>query len=451
MVESSGVLRLCAHTCQPSAVCPSCGQPSVRVHSHYTRTLWDLPCSGRPLQVQLVLRRFRCTTPGCPRTTFAEPLPGLTQRYARRTAPQREALEGLGLALGGRPAAQQAARLGLAGASPSTMLRLVRGRPVPAAPPVRVLGIDDWAWRRGRRYGTILVDLERQQPVDLLAEYSVPAIADWLRRHRSVRIIVRDRSPVGRQASQQGAPRARQVADRFHLLLNLTDQLTKGFQHHPQRHHSPPSDSEPGPGQATASAPLPQKAQCFAQIQQLRAQGCSHRAIAQVVGVSYKTVERWLRQAGPPAAGGSVVRQRAKRGRAPRTAPLGPRQAAWLFVQAADKLQQTQRQQLAQLLAERPEVQPLYELAQRFVRLVHERQVKALTPWLQEAQHACWPELRQLARGLAGDQAAVRAALQLPYSNGPVEGQVTRLKLLKRQMYGRAKLTLLRCRFLRRA
>jgi len=251
------------------------------------------------------------------------------------------------------------------------------------------------------------------------------------------------------QASQQGAPQARQVADRFHLLQNLTDQLAKGFQHHPKPCPEPePAGSGPSPPPSVPGESLPDKAQCFAHMQQLRAQGWSHRAIAQVVGVSYKTVERWLRQAGPPASGGSVMRQRAKRGHGSRAARLGPRQAAWLFVQAAEQLSDAQRHQLEHLLQERPELQPLYQLAQRFVRLVRQRQVKALAPWLVEAQHACWPELRQLARGLARDQAAVRAALQLPYSNGPVEGQVTRLKLLKRQMYGRAKLPLLRCRFL---
>jgi transposase len=282
-----------------------------------------------------------------------------------------------------------------------------------------------------------------------LAEYAVSAIADWLRRHRSVRIIVRDRSPVGIQASQQGAPRARQVADRFHLLLKLTDQLAKGFQHHPPRRQpSEAADSGSSPPSA-AGEPLPDKAQCFAHMQHLRVQGWSHRAIAQVVGVSYKTVERWLRQAGPPAAGGTVVRQRARRGQAHKPARLGPRQAAWLFVQSAEQVQGAQRRQLEELLEERPELEALYAWAQRFVRLVHERQVKAFVPWLQEAQQASWPELRQLARGLLRDQAAVRAALQLPYSNGPVEGQVTRLKLLKRQMYGRAKLALLRARFLK--
>ncbi len=230
----------------------------------------------------------------------------------------------------------------------------------------------------------------------------------------------------------------------------------------------PPILPEPdGPDRQGLSAPsqaLPQAAgrqrarpsagdgeRAFTQIQQLRAQGWSHRAIAPVVGVSYKTVERWLRQGNPPASGGAVVRHRAKAGQATGKHRLGPRQGAWLCVQAAEKLQQAQRQQRAQLLGERPELQPLYQLAQRFVRLGHQRDVKALRPWLQEAQLAAWPEVRQLARGLLRDHAAVQAALQLPYSNGPVEGQVTRLKLLKRQMYGRAKLALLRCRFLRRA
>ena len=87
VIASERVLRVEVHPRQPSAVCPSCGQPSPRVHSHYRRSLGDLPCSGRPLQVQVVVRRLRCSTPGCPRTTFAEPLPGLTQRYARRTTP----------------------------------------------------------------------------------------------------------------------------------------------------------------------------------------------------------------------------------------------------------------------------------------------------------------------------------------------------------------------------
>ena len=474
--SSDGVLRLCVHARQSSAVCPSCGQPSTRVHSHYRRRLWDLPGSGRPVQVLLVVRRFRCSTPGCPRTTFAEALPGLTQRYGRRTLPQQAQLHGLALALGGRPAAAQAAQLGLAAASASTLLRLLHRVPQPRQPAVRVLGIDDWAWRKGRRYGTILVDLVRHQAVELLEEYSAAAIAAWLRQHRSVvvssvrpicsmqaaiaawlrqhrsvRIIVRDRSPVGRQACQQGAPQARQVADRFHLLLNLTDQLAKGFAHHPKPHSRSPTGSEPSRPEEALCPPLPQKAACFAHMQHLRAQGWSHRAIAQVVGVSYKTVERWLRHGAPPASGGTIVLHHRQRGQASKPAPLGPRQAAWLFVQAAEDLRQQERQRLEQLLELRPELMPLYQLAQRFVRLVVERDSQALLPWLQDAQHAWWSEVRQLARGLLRDYAAVQAALELPYSNGPVEGQVTRLKLLKRQMYGRAKLPLLRTRFLRRA
>lgn len=446
---SAGVVQLQVHCRQPSAVCPRCGQPSSRVHSHYGRTLGDRPCSGQPVQVVVAVRRFRCTTRGCPCTTFAEALPGLAQRYGRRTLQQHAQLYRLGLTLGGRPAAAQAGQLGLAAVSASTLLRLLHREPQPRPPAVRVLGIDDWAWRKGRRYGTILVDLERHRPVELLAEYSVAAIAAWLRRHRSVRLIVRDRSPVGKEASQQGAPNARQVADRFHLLLNLTEQLTKGFQHHPPRRAGPLSGRKASPGPSLPAAPSPQKAQGFEQMQQWRAQGWSYRAIAQQVGVSYKTVERWLRQGGPPSSGGVVVRQRAVRGHGRQSPPLGPRQAAWLFVQAAEQLSERQYQQLADLLQARPEVQPLYQLAQGFVRLVQQRDSQALQPWLQQAQLASWAEVRQLARGLLQDEAAVLAALQLPYSTGPVEGQITRLKLLKRQMYGRAKLPLLRARFLR--
>ena len=449
--SAGGVVQLFAHARASEARCPRCGQSSARVHSHYTRCLWDLPCSGRPVQVVVVVRRFRCATPGCPQTTFAEPLAGLTQRYARRTVQQQAQLQGLGLALGGRSAAAQAAQVGLAAASPSTVLRLLRRMPQPKRPAVRVLGIDDWAWRKGRRYGSILVDLERHQPVDLLQEYSVAAIADWLRHHRSVRIIVRDRSPVGREASRQGAPQARQVADRFHLLLNLTEQLAKGFQRHPAAPQRAPSECACAAAELGEPPPLPQKAECFAQIQQLRAQGWSHRAIAQVVGISYKTVERWLRHGAPPASGGTVVLHHPQRGQARKSAPLGPRQAAWLFVQAAEDVRPYERQRLEQLLERRPDLVSLYQLAQRFVRLVAQRDGKALLPWLQAAQQAAWPEVRQLARGLLRDYSAVQAALELPYSNGPVEGQVTRLKLLKRQMYGRAKLPLLRTRFLRRA
>lgn len=138
---------------------------------------------------------------------------------------------------------------------------------------------------------------------------------------------------------------------------------------------------------------------------------------------------------------------RAPRRQGSQASPRDPRQAAWLFVQAAAELQEQERQHLE----ERPDLEPLYQLVQGFVRLVAERDSRAVLPWLQQAQQAAWPEVRQLARGLVRDYAAVHAALQLPYSSGPVEGQVTRLKLLKRQMDGRARLPLLRMRFLRLA
>lgn len=454
VVTTSTEVIVEAHSCRCRAVCPSCGQESSRVHSYYQRRLWEQPCVGRPVRLLLRVHRFRCVNPGCRRCTFAEPLDELAGRHAQRTRGQEQAVQSVGLALGGQAGAKQARRLGLRGASPSTLLRAVRraALPVPAEP--RVVGVDDWAWRRGQRYGTLLVDLERGRPVDLLAEYSAEAITAWLREHRQVRVVVRDRSKVGIQAARQGAPQAVQVADRFHLLKNLTDQLTAGFERHPWRSGRHPP--EPAAKlQATdppshLDRPHSSKQQCYAQMQALQAAGWSVRAIAQQVGRSRSTVHRWLMHGAPTADWGHTVRQRASQAtRPPSSEPPPPsRSAAWWFVRPPQVLPQRQREQLAQVLAQRPELEPIYQLAQGFVRLVEERDVAALPGWLQEAKRCSWSQLRELARGLERDLAAVQAALTLPWSNGPVEGQITRLKLLKRQAYGRASVDWLRRRLL---
>lgn len=454
VVTTSSQLIVEAHSRRCRAVCPSCGRASSRVHSYYQRGLWEQPCAGRPVRLLLVVHRFRCVNPGCRRSTFAEPLDELAVRHAQRTRGQERALQNVGLALGGQAGAQLARRLGLRGASPATLLRTVRRAALPPQLEPRVVGVDDWAWRRGRRYGTILVDLERGRPVDLLAEYSAEAITAWLREHRQIRVVVRDRSKVGIQAARQGAPQAVQVADRFHLLKNLTDHLVAGFERHPLRPegHPPAATATPQPAEPPSQLDRPQssKQQCYAQMQALQAAGWSVRAIAQHVGRSRSTVHRWLLHGSPVAEWGYTVRYRASRAsRPPSSESLPPsRSIAWWFVCLPQALPPQTREQLAQVLAPRPALEPIYQLAQRFVRLVGERDVAALPGWVQEAKQCAWSQLRELARGLERDLAAVQAALILPWSNGPVEGQITRLKLLKRQAYGRASVDLLRRRLL---
>lgn len=185
------LITLTATVAAPSAPCPDCGQTTTRVHSRYTRTLKDLPWSGIPLQLQLVVRRFFCSTPSCARVTFAEQVPGLTQRSAQRTSALKASLTTLGLVLGGRAGARLGRALGLNG-SADTILRQVHAARVPEMPSPWVVGIDEWAVRKGHRYGSILVDLEHHRPVDLLPEHSAEAITNWFSEHPTVEIIARD-------------------------------------------------------------------------------------------------------------------------------------------------------------------------------------------------------------------------------------------------------------------
>jgi transposase len=178
-------------TC-PSACCPVCGQRTARLHSRYLRTLADLPWGGRPVRLSLRVRRFRCSRSECPRRIFAERLPSVVEPYARKTARLREILRLVGFALGGEAGGRLLWRLGMM-ASPSTLLRYVRGSPEVAYPQPHVVGIDDWAFRRGRRYGTMIVDLERHEVIDLLEDREAASARAWLERHPQIRIIARDR------------------------------------------------------------------------------------------------------------------------------------------------------------------------------------------------------------------------------------------------------------------
>src|SRR5437899_9789734 len=320
--REGATVHVAATTTRRAAQCPLCQRRSKRVHSRYDRTIADLPCCGDRVILHLHTRRFVCRVRWCRRRVFTERIPALVCPSARRTARVGQHLLREGFERGGRAGARHAAGAGMP-VSVRTLLRLMRAAPVPETGSVRVLGVDDWARRKGRTYGTLLVNLETHRVLDLLPDRTAETLAAWLRTHPEIEVITRDRAGAYADGARQGAAQARQVADRFHLLKNVTDALERYLMRKHaalRRANQRPVTAEGAATEAVAPPPaaadgLPppltriqheqqeRRARRHARYQEvmaLRAQGHGMRSIARLLGLAKGTVQRFVRAEGFP-------------------------------------------------------------------------------------------------------------------------------------------------------
>jgi transposase len=505
---AAGLLLVAARARAPEAACPKCGTMSGRVHSRYARTLADAAIGGRPVAIVLAVRRFFCAAPGCPSRTFAEQVSGLTTRYARKTPLLTAMLASIAVALAGRAGSRLAAGLG-APASRQVLLRLVMAAPDPAAAEPRVLGVDDFAIRRGQHYGTLLIDIETGAPLDLIEGRDARPLAEWLAARPGVEVICRDRSGSYADGARTGAPDAIQVADRFHLWQNLAKAVEKCAAAHRAclAEPAPPLVSEePAPALSEPDAAGPtdpagkyaeRTRRHHALVHELRAEGRGLREIARHLGWGLHTVQRLDRAAtwqeladgrwkGPrpskldsfkpyldqhaDGARGSirrlfleiqalgydgsypVVRDYLARN-SPAREPLPPapptvRDVTNWLTRRPDTLTEDEKPRLNAILDRCPELRAASEQVRAFAAMITGLTGENLPQWIDAARDAGLPGIASFAKGLEQDLDAVTNGLTMPWSSGPVEGRVNHIKMIKRQMFGRAGLPLLRKRVL---
>jgi len=513
-ITENGVIVAVVATSSTSC-CPLCSEPSSSIHCHYRRTLRDVPCAGRRVQLFLTVRKFSCRNPLCERKVFTERLPAFVEPWARMTIRYCEQITSIGLATCGKGGVRLAARLGIH-TTRQTILRRIMELPDTPAGVILFLGIDDFSFQRGYRFGTILVNLESRRVVDLLPDREAETSAAWMRQQPDLMAVSRDRGGAYASAATQGAPQAIQCADRFHVLKNLGEAVEGFLAHHLAAHHKQQmqallDEQTPvwQPKRAIRSSPKLEHLQHarseerlahYEQVMALRKQGLSQQAIAQRVGVGHSTVSNWLaagtfperkpreqashldrylpylvlrwengchniaclfRELAEQGYKGSYESVRdnlvrllpAGRKNAVGPSPKAPalatsRQAAFLFLRRPETLRAQEQETLVKLRQIDPEVERAYDLVQQFAHMLRTRTGECLDAWLDLVEHSKLPELQSFAAGIQKDIDAVRAGLTWWINNGMVEGHVTKLKLIKRQGYGKAGFPLLRKRVL---
>lgn len=508
-----GGLCIDVSSCQYESNCPVCSIKSHRVHSKYIRTLQDLPISGKVARIELIARKYFCDNPLCLRKIFTERFDSEIRPYHRRLIRSGDLLCRMALELGGNTGSVISGYVGIP-VSSSTILRIIKRLDIKQESITSgIIGIDDWAFKKGKTYGTIVVDLVTRKVIDLLADRQSDTLAAWLQKHPEITLVSRDRYSPYATGIRNGAPQAQQVADRFHLLMNLGEATKKVFQSKAQvlrtlfnqfnaeQNTTVPTkkDDIQRPVQDYTNPPIDinvQKQYRFEKAKELHLAGHSIRSISRTLKISRVTINGYLSQEKlskrqtakstnldafrsflfSESSGSKTYKElyhsilkmgfNGKYSRfcqnmndiwgldpSLRIQNIGdasvikswsPTKLSLMLYMEQDQLVNKDDSNFLKLLFEEcPEIKLVGELVKKFKALFINKQDGMLQAWIDEAT---MPEcaIKGFAKNLIKDFAAINNAVITPFSNGQVEGQVNRLKTIKRKMYGKAGFSLLR-------
>lgn len=501
-------------TCQSGSYCPLCYKKSVRIHSKYNRELSDLPVSGSTVRIKLVARKYFCDNYSCPRKIFTERFDNEICAYSRRLIRSNNLLCKIALELGGNKGATISQLIGTP-VSASTILRIIKKIDVPEKTLTSgIIGVDDWAFKKGNTYGTIIVDLRNNEVIDLLPDRSPDTLANWLKNHPEIQTVSRDRYGPYALAIQQGAPQAIQVADRFHLLMNLGDATKRMFQSKGKiikeafnLYNNPPKTELPdktghqieeSPPQNVEDVPAninPKRQHKFDKVKELYEKGYTIKAIARSVKSHRHTVKKYINLEkltkkenrlstnfdafrvfllcksntektykdlyhtilSQGFTGGysqfcnnmndlykmnKVISQSSPIKLTP-IKTWSTTKLSMMVYKDKNELKDDDRQFLKLLYHKSPEIKLTGKLVESFKNLFQSKEDGLLKCWIDQAINSD-SGIKNFAKNLIKDFEAVNNAVITPYSNGQVEGQINRLKNIKRAMYGKASFQLLR-------
>ena len=510
-IISSDGITLHLHGKRKTAQCPECFKRSDSVHSCRRRRIQHLPCSGQTLWLVFSVRHWYCRNPACSRKIFAESLAPFAGSHQQSSQALQNLQRQLGLIAGGEAGKRAATAAGLR-CSADTLLRRVINTPETKQSGAPHVGIDEWAWHRGHCCGMLIVNLDTHRPLVLLPGRDQRTLATWFRKYPEIQVVSRDRSGVYATAAREGAPQARQVADRWHLLKNIGDEPERMmYRHMPLirlvvRELSLKKSPEPEISVPVASLRRLERLkqhirkkrhQRWTEVMALHNKGCSFREISRITGLSRVTVSRWVgsgtfpeMSTRPPKRGlldpwrewlkeqrecgnynsGRIWREMVARGVTgsetivrdavakwrkgwipPVTTaarlPSVSRVSRWLMPWRITRDEENYASRFISLMCEKePELKIAQQLALEFYRILKTQNKSQLSSWFTRVHESGSAEFRRVAAGMEADAAAICEAISSRWSNGVVEGHVNRLKMLKRQMYGRAGFELLRQR-----